>query len=1791
MSRLHRSACLVSIALITVLVLELVPAAAMASTVQALSPVAGRAGKTVSAFLAGLHRRDASAPGGGLQPVPLSDAVVARIGTEGGTITSADGRITVSLPSGALSEAAEVSFTPLQKDAWGVDGKRVVDMFELKATASASKVAITRFPKDIDISIRLSRDYMRQELAGLDVNSLSLYYLNESSGQWQEVASTSSNDKGQPVLSARTNHFSIFGSQAYPMISGPGQVLGFDSDLHTGAATASIPIEVPPGPGGFAPKLSLNYNSGSVDEMKNKRDVSSWVGMGWSLKLPSMSYNPEIDKYYLDFNGTYELVQYGTYFHTKPESYYAIKNGGIQWEVWDTDGTYYYIGGGRYYANADGFGGYDPIYYRWDTTLIRDTHGNEISIAYETDIVTDVAKYDIVSAYPVDIKYGKNVNVTGSINRFNVHFQTGTDGTRNSTWGWIRADNPGPPEAWARIRENKRLEAIEVRQDSDGNGTFETLVRKYALTYNTTPWGTTPPYPAGKMTLTSFQQYGADGTSTLPAMSFSYVTPTTLLYRPVTWNTNTNPGNPAIFNWPHLSQITNGYGATVNFAYATKPALPADPPQNVDGLRPQQNIWHRAVVTQRSVNPGIDPTQTLTYSYTGDPQYWVRYAGDHWYDEYRGFSQTRMTDADGNYSDHWYYTTGTAPDGKDGEKLTGREYKTEWRDSSGTLLKRRNNNWEWSWSGYRGMSSGLDQRVDLTWAQETMGSKVSRTEYAYDTNGNLTREFRNGDTGTASDDSTIFRVFYPNTTNTNILRKPARERTYTGNKASDDGAGIKSETINYYDGHNTDYTVVPTRGDLTRISRAITVGSSYADTYYTHDDYGNKLTETDPNANVRSWTYDSTYHNLPVTETYPQVGTLIMQESATWDYGAGRILSWTDVNNQTTSYEYDTFKRQTKVIKPGDSSGSPSTTYNYNSWGALNQQNLETVVKVSGTENRWSRQYFDGLGRVVQVQSEGETEGGTTYTIIDKTTSYSNRAQVDKEYVSQKLDSTTVSNYMAPEAGWKYAAYTYDGMGRVLNQTGSDGTTVSHGYTDWQETVTNQKGYKKSYTSDGFGRLSKVEEYDDAVPAIVYATTQYSYDLLGNLVGVTDNAGNVTSLTYDALSRKTSMTDPDMGTWSYQYDANGNLTSQTNAKGQTITFGYDALNRLKAKLLLGEPLATYYYDDTTGGNYGKGRRTGMFSGQVATDSRGYIYDARGRLVQERLDFYASPVGTFATSYAYDGMDRVTSVTYPTGEVVTQTFDGGGSPYSLSGSLVGSIVTKTLYNQLGQITLIDLGNGLSTLFKYHGLDSVEGTDPMSYWGKPYSIKTYKVSDGSNVRQWQKYWWDAGGNLSSRKDEQALETESFSYDFLDRLTGVSGPYAESYTYNAIGNMTSKDGVSYSYGTRPHAVTGVGSYVLGYDANGNMTSRQNATGTQTLVFDSENRLSSVAGEGYSAWFSYDADGKRIKKVISGAPTVYINRYYEKNTATGEETSYYYLGDRLVALKKGTVLEYVHQDHLGSSSVSTYSDMSQKSILKYYPLGAARSTVGTLGTDKQFTGERLDSTGLYFYNARYYDPEIGRFVSPDTVVPDLPNPQAFNRYSYVLNNPLKYIDSDGHFPFLAVIAVTLIVANYASTAYDAYEFATTPSVGNFAWLALGFVDPTPGGAKVAKQMGERVFRSVANPKDLGLREFTEGNFRKALKRLTDKSFTAAEKEAHHVLPKEFEDGFRKAGIENINDPRFGSWVDPGEHAHWSSKYNDEWQRFFDELKGKKTSEEDILKYAEELSNKYNFDVNFKAP
>jgi RHS repeat-associated protein len=249
-------------------------------------------------------------------------------------------------------------------------------------------------------------------------------------------------------------------------------------------------------------------------------------------------------------------------------------------------------------------------------------------------------------------------------------------------------------------------------------------------------------------------------------------------------------------------------------------------------------------------------------------------------------------------------------------------------------------------------------------------------------------------------------------------------------------------------------------------------------------------------------------------------------------------------------------------------------------------------------------------------------------------------------------------------------------------------------------------------------------------------------------------------------------------------------------------------------------------------------------------------------------------------------------------------------------------------------------------------------------------------------------------------------------------------------------------YTDTTHVHAVTRVsGLGTFEYDANGNMTRRVENGTIYTQTFDVENRLISVAvSGGGTTQYQYDASGQMVKKLApDGTLTVYLGIVEYELTGLGgtvaHTTSYYTVpGARVVRVDN--VLSYVLTDHLGSSTVTLDDGGGVDGELRYYAYGETRASSGSTPTERTYTGQlRQDDLGLDYFNARWYVPSLNRWTQPDTIVPEPGNPQALNRYAYVLGNPLKYTDPSGHVAIPALIvggtailalAVTFVAIDY---------------------------------------------------------------------------------------------------------------------------------------------------------------------
>ncbi len=196
--------------------------------------------------------------------------------------------------------------------------------------------------------------------------------------------------------------------------------------------------------------------------------------------------------------------------------------------------------------------------------------------------------------------------------------------------------------------------------------------------------------------------------------------------------------------------------------------------------------------------------------------------------------------------------------------------------------------------------------------------------------------------------------------------------------------------------------------------------------------------------------------------------------------------------------------------------------------------------------------------------------------------------------------------------------------------------------------------------------------------------------------------------------------------------------------------------------------------------------------------------------------------------------------------------------------------------------------------------------------------------------------------------------------------------------------------------------------YDANGNLTKK----GPQTLAYDAENRLTQVVKAGATqAAVTYDGDGGRVTKTAPAGTTVYVGKLWELRPAS-VKVKYIWVGSQRLVSKSSTgTVSYLHPNHLGSTDLLTDKTGTEVAHYEYTPWGETFSKTGTASVPHQYTGKELDpETGFYFYESRYYDPQLGRFLTPDTIVPVPHDPQAFNRYSYAHNNPLVYTDPTGH-------------------------------------------------------------------------------------------------------------------------------------------------------------------------------------
>ena len=455
------------------------------------------------------------------------------------------------------------------------------------------------------------------------------------------------------------------------------------------------------------------------------------------------------------------------------------------------------------------------------------------------------------------------------------------------------------------------------------------------------------------------------------------------------------------------------------------------------------------------------------------------------------------------------------------------------------------------------------------------------------------------------------------------------------------------------------------------------------------------------------------------------------------------------------------------------------------------------------------------------------------------------------------------------------------------------------------------------------------------------------------------------------------------------------------------------------------------------------------------------YDERGR-----VEWVVKQIGAnhFFTEMAYDSMDRVTKLMYPDQSSITYNYNSRG----LLGS-VPNVIDRYEYNPSGQNAKLALACGTESVYTYDhrlrlkNLNTGRIRDSLMLQDLHYAFDNVSNITGIQDNRADAALDTIGSELgiASAQARKFNSAQSFVYDSLYRLTNAAnaGIYGTiNYRYDRIGNMISKNAslinpdplmdlgtmtCGGNLGTKnrmgrnagdapgPHAITGTekgvsGAMTFAYDDNGNMVSDNG----MILSWDFKDRLASLKKGTVTADYLYDYSDTRKKKTLSSSDgstseVVYVDKYSE--VRNGKLIKYVYAGNSRIARAENgcggsaaliPTAFYLH-DHLGSTSLSLSDNGTVTEQLVNYPYGnprmEQRAASAISGADYKFTGKERDlESGLQYFESRYLENSLGRFISVDPLVGQMGNnnliiPQSLNLYAYAKDNPLNYIDPDG--------------------------------------------------------------------------------------------------------------------------------------------------------------------------------------
>jgi RHS repeat-associated protein len=926
---------------------------------------------------------------------------------------------------------------------------------------------------------------------------------------------------------------------------------------------------------------------------------------------------------------------------------------------------------------------------------------------------------------------------------------------------------------------------------------------------------------------------------------------------------------------------------------------------------------------------------------------------------------------------------------------------------------------------------------------------VSKTLYEYDHNGSDSTITRRSDIDIATHDT----FYNPD--------RPAWDEIIC---PDGNAQGLLCTTI-----HHSGYTAASAfRGNLTKVTRSKDgVLISDLNANVTEQDYdiaGNLVTETLSCCNQKTIAYDkANEYAYPISETK---GSLPVQltTSTTYNRNTGLVLTSTNENNQVTSYEYEPDTLRTKkTIYPNGG----YTLAEYSDKLIPNMNNLlpgfvRTTTTLDLNKTLQSFNYYNGRGD--GIRKADQTPDGWSVSAAE----FDKLGRIVKSYNPFYAGAPTD----AIPANTKFTeVLNYDALGRTTSVRLPDNTTVSTEFSDTNTTpggfnktfvtITDQAGQQRRQVFDALGRVARIDEPDangnlGAVDA-PRQPTSYEYDGNDNLSRITQSDGTVTQerlFKHDSLGNLTNerqveaiatlnndglkQTNGDLWTRVKKYNADGLLVDGYDARGVKAHFGYDSLNRVQTVAFSdGTPTITYTYDQEREGFYNKGGLTRVETsdgGAARPDTPSTVtefdYDKMGRVVRHRQ---AIGNQTYNLEYSYNLAGQLISEKYPSGKIVSTLYDNAGRLSGLSDQNRVYLSSLQYQQYGGNLSSMTLGNGTTQTFGFN--DRLQ-------------LINHTLAKAGEIIQRYDYGYgqiDANGNLDPTKNNNQLAkvesyigtnrqwTDKFSYDSLGRLSETKEyrgdtnalSYRQKFDFDRFGNLYRKQSANPPDGQEnPLAFTPIEDPDISkasnrftsntaYDEAGNVTT-DNKFRAMSFNYDANGRLIRAAKANTSDALSvYDYSGLRVAEKVNDGWRFLI----------------YDINERLVAEYGGLAssdeggVKYILEDFQGSTRAILNNAGFVQARRDYQAFGEEiGANIGLRTQSKGYgsasnlrqkygTTERDEATGLDHTWFRKYENQAGRWTSPDPFVGSInpADPQSFNRYSYVGNEPTGNTDPSG--------------------------------------------------------------------------------------------------------------------------------------------------------------------------------------